>query len=106
VGRGRRGDGGGRVAETSVKAAAGVDDDADRALDGCDHVYVAFDCDVLRPGELAVFMPEPGGLKLTEAEALIRGIVARRALGGFGLTGLRDEAEPTVVARLADAAGL
>ena len=29
---------------------------------GCDRVYVAFDCDVLRPGELAVFMPEPGGL--------------------------------------------
>ena len=92
--------------ESAFMAAAGIDDDIDRALDGCDRVYVAFDCDVLRPGELAVFMPEPGGLTLTEAEALIRGIVARRALAGLGLTGLRDEADPTVVSRLAVAAGL
>ena len=51
-------------------------------------------------------MPEPGGLTVTVAEALIRGIVARRALAGLGLTGLRDEADPTVVSRLAVAAGL
>ena len=92
--------------ESTFMAAAGIDDDIDRALDGCDHVYVAFDCDVLRPGELAVFMPEPGGLTLTEAEALLRSVVAKRTLAGLGLTGLSDEADPAVVSRLAAAAGL
>jgi len=92
--------------ESAFMAAAGIDGDIGRALGGCDRVYVAFDCDVLRPGELAVFMPEPGGLALTEAEVLLRGIVARRPLAGLGLTGLRDEADPTAVSRLAAAAGL
>ena len=84
----------------------GIDDDVDRALDGCDRVYVAFDCDVLRPGELAVFMPEPGGLDLAEAEALLRGDRCSEPLAGLGLTGLREDADPAVLARLAAAAGL
>ena len=58
----------------------GIDDDIDRALDGCDRVYVAFDCDVLRPGELSVFMPEPGGPTLAEAEAVLRETWLRSAL--------------------------
>ena len=57
--------------------------------EGCDRVYVAFDCDVLRPGELAVFMPEPGGPTLAEAEALLGDVAARLPLAGLGLTGLR-----------------
>lgn len=92
--------------ELEYLARAGIDDDIGRALDGCDHVYVAFDCDVLRPGQLDVFMPEAGGPSLTEAEALLGEIVARRPLAGLGLTGLRDTANPAVVARLAAAAGL
>ena len=54
---------------------------------------MAFDCDVLRPGELSVFMPEPGGPTLSEAEELLRGIVGRCDLAGLGLTGLREDAD-------------
>ena len=66
-----------RISETT-----GIDDDVDRALDGCDRVYVAFDCDVLRPGELAVFMPEPGGPTLAEAEAMLRDDRREATAGG------------------------
>ena len=70
-------------------------------------MYVAFDVDVLRPGELAVFMPEPGGPTLAEAEALLRDVTARGCpLAGLGLTGLRDDADPEALVRLAAAAGL
>ena len=92
--------------ELAYMETAGIDGDLDRALAGCDRVYVAFDCDVLRPGELAVFMPEPGGPTLDEAESLLRAIVARRPLAGLGLTGLRPEADAAALAHLAAAAGL
>ena len=92
--------------EAEYMRSVGIDDDLERALDGCDRVYVAFDCDVLRPGELDVLMPEPGGPTLVEAEALLRGIVARRPLAGLGLTGLRETADPIALARLTAAAGL
>lgn len=86
--------------------AVGIDDDVERALDGCDSVYVAFDCDVLRPGEVSVLMPEPGGPTVAEAEALLRRIVALRPLAGLGLTGLTAQADPRVLTRLAAAAGV
>jgi arginase family enzyme len=92
--------------EAEYMSVAGIDDDLDRALDGCDRVYVAFDCDVLRPGELDVLMPEPGGPTLAEAVAILRGIVAMRPLAGLGLTGLRESADPAALVRLAAAAGL
>ena len=92
--------------EVAYLDASGIDDDIGRALEGCDRVYIAFDCDVLRPGELAVFMPEPGGPTVGEAEALLREIAARLPLAGLGLTGLRAEADPGLVASLAAAAGL
>ncbi len=92
--------------EIAYLEASGIDDDIDRALQGCDRVYVAFDCDVLRPGEIAVFMPEPGGLTLVEAETLLRSIVERCILAGFGLTGLSENTEPPLVARLIAAVGL
>ncbi len=92
--------------EVAYMAASGIDDDIDRALAGCDRVYVAFDCDVLRPGELEVFMPEPGGPTLAEAEALLRDLVTGRALAGLGLTGLVAGADPLALARLVSAAGL
>ena len=92
--------------EVAYMAASGIDDDIDRALAGCDRVYVAFDCDVLRPGELEVFMPEPGGPVLAEAEALLRGLAATCALAGLGLTGLAAGADPAALARLAAAVGL
>ena len=92
--------------ELAYMATTGIDDDVGRALDGCDCVYVALDCDVLLPGELAVFMPEPGGPTLTEAEELLRDVADRLAPAGLGLTGLRAEADPVALARLAAAAGL
>ena len=92
--------------ELAYMATTGIDDDVGRALDGCDCVYVALDCDVLLPGELAVFMPEPGGPTLTEAEQLLRDVADRLSPAGLGLTGLRAEADPAALARLAAAAGL
>ena len=92
--------------ELDYLAATGIDDDLGRALEGCDRVYVAFDCDVLRPGELSVFMPEPGGLAVAEAEELLQDIAARCAIAGLGLTGLDEDADPAVLVRLAAAAGL
>lgn len=92
--------------EIAYMASAGIDADIGRALDGCDRLYVAFDCDVLQPGELAVFMPEPGGPTLAEAEVLLREIAGRCTLAGLGLTGLTGEADPDRVARLVAAAGL
>jgi len=92
--------------ELAYMAANGIDDDVERALGGCDRVYVAFDCDVLRPGELEVFMPEPGGPTLAEAELLLRDVADRLSPAGLGLTGLRAEADPASLARLAAAAGL
>jgi arginase len=92
--------------EVAYVEEVGIDDDLDRALEGCDRVYVAFDVDVLRPGELAVFMPEPGGPTLVEAESMLRDVVGRLPLAGLGLTGMREDADPEALARLAAAAGL
>lgn len=79
----------------------------ERALDGADAVYVAFDADCVEPGELAVFMPEPEGLRLDEVEELFRGIAARTRIAGLGFTGLvSDPANEPKLARLATALGL
>ena len=51
-----------------------------------DAVYVALDVDVLAPGEVACFMPEPGGPDVTEIEAILRDVVARVELAGIGVT--------------------
>lgn len=90
--------------EVAFMSASGIDDDIDRALAGAECVYVAVDADVLAPGELACFMPEPGGPTADELAAVLR----RLSLGpvpvaGLGLTGLRPEADPAAVARLAEA---
>jgi len=58
------------------------------ALAGVDAVYAAFDADVLAPGELEAFMPEPGGLSLGEAAALLREVASRATLAGLGFAGL------------------
>ncbi len=54
-------------------------------------VYVAFDGDSVEPNELAVFMPEPGGLTLVEVEALFRDVAERAAVLGAGLSGLAHD---------------
>jgi len=66
-------------------------DAIERATGDCDCVYVAVDLDVLAPGEALPFMPEPGGLSLTELEGLLRGLAERRTVVGAGLSGLTDD---------------
>ena len=79
----------------------------ERALEGADAVYVAFDADSVEPGELAVFMPEPGGLLLAEVEELLRDVASRTRVAGLGFTGLvRDAANDPKLSRLAAALGL
>ena len=83
------------------------DDAVERALEGADAVYVAFDGDSVEPGELEVFMPEPGGLRLDELEELLRLIAASRPVVGAGLTGLvRAPPNEPKLARLCTALGL
>ena len=62
-----------------------------RALNDVNCAYVAFDVDVLEPSELSVFMPEPSGFSLTEAERLLRAVDARTKVLGAGITGATFE---------------
>jgi arginase family enzyme len=87
--------------EEEFIAAAGIR----RALGELpEHVYVALDCDVIEPGELDVFMPEPGGLSLGRLEELLASLP--RPVGA-GLTGLRPSARnEAALERLGHALGL
>ncbi len=79
----------------------------DRALNEVDCVYVAFDADVLDPGEAAVWMPEPGGLSIVEAERELWKVRQLGQVVGAGFTGLRpDEANVELLTRLAAAMAL
>ena len=96
--------------ELDFISARGIATDAealDRALADTAGVYVAFDADVVDPPELDVFMPEPDGLGLAEAEAVLRDVAARAPVLGLGFSGLRHSVrnvEP--LTRLAGALGL
>ena len=96
--------------EVEFIESAGVqvgDGAIERALEGADAVYVALDCDSFDPGELAVFMPEPDGLRLDEVEELLRDLASRSRIAGLGFTGLvRDDANEAKLTRLAAALGL
>lgn len=80
----------------------------DDALAGIDAVYVALDCDVLDPDDLVVsFMPEPGGLTVTETASILERVAREKPVAGAGLSGLSpapSNAEP--VSRLVAALGL
>jgi len=92
--------------EEEFIAAAGIGDDATSLLDRVEAVYVAVDCDVLAPGEIAVFMPEPGGPTLGEVEQLLTEIRESGKLVGAGFTGLApNPANVEKVERLAAALG-
>ena len=75
------------------------------ALADTDCAYVAFDVDVLEPEGPWMFMPEPGGLRLDEAAALLQRVEGEARIAGIGFTGATPEALP-VVERLVSAAGL
>ncbi|HKB92848.1 MAG TPA: arginase family protein [Gaiellaceae bacterium] len=94
-------------AEAEFVAESGIDDDVERALDGTAAVYVAVDCDVLDPGEMTVFMPEPDGMALVVAERVLGRIRARGAVAGAGFSGLApDPANVEPLERLCAVLGL
>jgi arginase family enzyme len=72
---------------------------------GC--TYVAFDVDVLDPSEAAMFMPEPNGLSLAEAERILQGIAGQTKVLGAGFSGASFEpSNVATLARLAAALGM
>jgi arginase family enzyme len=92
--------------EEDYIAATGIDDDPNALLDRAEAVYVALDCDVLDPGELAVFIPEPPGPSLDEVEELLAQVRDSGKLVGVGFTGLApDPANVEKLERLATALG-
>lgn len=93
--------------EEELVAAAGIGDDPEPVLAAADAVYVALDCDVFDPDELAVFMPEPGGPSLADVERLLIRVRESGKLAGAGLTGLApDPANVEKLERLTTALGL
>jgi arginase family enzyme len=92
--------------EVEFIASSGIQDSAAAVLERVDCVYVALDCDVFEPSELASFMPEPGGPTVAEVEKLLCGVRDRGAVVGAGLTGLApDPANVEKLERLCTALG-
>jgi arginase family enzyme len=92
--------------EEDFIAASEIGDDPAALLDHVEAVYVALDCDVLAPAELAVFMPEAGGPSLAELEQLLERVRDSGKLVGAGFTGLApDPANVEKLERLAAALG-
>jgi arginase len=93
--------------EEEFVVASGIGDDVEPLLASVDAVYVALDCDVLDPGELGVFMPEPDGPSLADVERLLIRVRESGKLTGAGLTGLApDPANVEKLERLTTALGL
>jgi arginase len=79
----------------------------EQALAGTDGAYVAVDADAFDPGELHAFMPEPGGLKLDEVEAILQQVVEHTSVLGAGFSGAAAEpANVEPLSRLTKALGL
>jgi arginase family enzyme len=93
--------------EVEYMTAVGIDDDAKRAVDGADAVYIAFDVDVLDAGSLRSFMPEPGGPTVDEACAMLERLVAEGCpVAGLGFSGTVPASDVASLVQLASAAGL
>ncbi|HVS84648.1 MAG TPA: arginase family protein [Gaiellaceae bacterium] len=92
--------------EVEFISGAGIHADPGAVLERVERVYVAIDVDVLDPGELSVFMPEPFGPTLAEVERLLIGVRERATVVGAGLTGLApDPANVEKLERLTTALG-
>jgi arginase family enzyme len=92
--------------EVDFIASAGIHDNAEAVLERVDKVYVALDCDIFEPGQLAVFMPEPGGPTVAQVEKLLCSLRDRGVVVGAGLTGLApDPANVEPLERLCTALG-
>jgi arginase family enzyme len=78
----------------------------DAALHGTAGVYVAIDFDSFAADEVAAFMPEPGGLRLADAEGLLTTVRDRRPILGAGFSGLLEREENlSPISRLTTALG-
>jgi arginase family enzyme len=92
------------IASISLRTDA---EELERTLEETEGAYVAFDVDVLAPGEIEPFMPEPGGLTVADAEGLLRRVRERAPVLGVGFSGLAAEpANVEPLTRLAVALGL
>ena len=93
--------------EAEFIASFGIGDDPAPVLESCDAVSVAIDLDVLEPGEVAVFMPEPGGPSLADVERILTQVRESGRLAGAGFSGLApDPANVEPLHRLTAALGL
>jgi ribosomal protein S18 acetylase RimI-like enzyme len=82
-------------------------DAVERALDGAEAVYVAIDGDGLDPGEVASWMPVPGGLSVAETVDQLSRVAAGSTVAGAGLSGfLADPKNVGPATRLCAAVGL
>jgi arginase len=82
-------------------------DAVEAALRDTAGVYVAIDFDAFDPSEVAAWMPEPDGLRVSEVEALLAGVRERRTILGAGFSGLLDdERNGRQISRLTDGLGL
>jgi arginase family enzyme len=95
--------------EEDFIAASGIHrgpDAVERAFEGLDCVYVALDCDVFDPSEVSSFMPEPGGMTVSEVEQIFRDVAGSRTVIGMGISGLApDERNVEPLTRLCAAVG-
>jgi arginase len=91
------------AANEIATGAAGVE----RALAGVSGAYVAVDFDALADDEVAPFMPEPGGMRVAEAETILTSVREKSQVLGAGLTAmLPDDRNLAPAARLTAALGL
>jgi arginase len=72
-----------------VTNAVGLGPDAvHAALRETEGIYVAVDFDAFDDSEVAAFMPEPGGLPLSEVERFLRFVRKQKPILGVGFSGL------------------
>jgi arginase family enzyme len=76
------------------------------ALRDTEGVYVAIDFDAFDAGEVSAFMPEPGGLRLSEVEKLLMSLPGPKPILGAGFSGLvADKKNLRPISRLTAALG-
>jgi arginase len=94
--------------EVEFIAAVGLatsDTTLEAVLAGTAGAYIAFDCDVLDPGEIDCFMPEAGGPSIDECARVLGAVTALRPVLGIGFTGLvASDANAARLRRIAAAA--
>ena len=90
------------IAETGLSTSAA---ELPSVLGDTAGAYIAFDCDVLDPGEVDCFMPEPGGPSLGDCLRTIEALAGRTAVLGIGFTGLvASSGNPARIRQILEAA--